>query len=249
MKSALRRKLEAFGPLPDRDAALVEDLGRQRRAVPAQTLLIAETEPTSAAFLLHTGWAVRYRLLADGRRQVHGFLLPGDIASICLSVYLPADHSVLTLTPATVSSIAPDRLMALMREDSPLGTALWWSLAQEMSTLREHIVSIGRRSAYERTAYLLLELWRRLDIVGLAEGNSFEFPLTQLVLADALGLSIVHVNRTLRRLQEDGLIRHGARSITILNEANLAAVAEFDPARLLPLGPPSSSLTDADRLS
>ncbi|HET8728036.1 MAG TPA: Crp/Fnr family transcriptional regulator [Alphaproteobacteria bacterium] len=247
----LLRKLEAFGPLSGRDAALIDEVGRQRRPVPAQTLLVAEADPAPGAFLIHAGWTVRYRLLADGRRQILEVLLPGDIAVVHLPPHGPADHSILTVTAAAVAPVAPERLMALMREETPLGAALWSSAAWDRALLRERVVSIGRRSAYERTAHLLLELWHRLDMVGFADGNTFGFPLTQLILADALGLSIVHVNRTLRRLQEDGLVRQSARSMTILDAAKLAAVAEFDEARLRPLPPlrPAvPALADAGRL-
>jgi CRP-like cAMP-binding protein len=220
-------KLLHYMPLGDREIALLEDLARERRTVPANETLLDPRETYTSAFLIQDGWALRHRGLPDGRRQIINFLLPGDAFGLGTLVLSRPDHGVAAITPVTVSPVSPEALTGLMRDHPRLGAALLWSAAQEEAVLREHIVSIGRRTAYERVAHLLLELMHRLELVGRTDGNHYVMPLSQPLLADALGLSAVHVNRTLRRLQHDGLILMRSRQIGILDYDALKRVADF----------------------
>ncbi len=224
---AIVSKLVRYIALGDREIAVLESLSRERRSSPAGSDLLDARQPYTTAFLIHEGWALRYRGMPDGRRQVINFLIPGDAFGLGALVLRRPDHNVAAITPITVSPIAPETLMALVREQPRVGAALLWSAAQEEAVLREHIVSIGRRTAYARVAHLLLELMHRLEQVDQAANGQFSVPLTQPLLADALGLSVVHVNRTLRRLQNDGLILVQSRHIAVLDYAALQRVAGF----------------------
>jgi CRP-like cAMP-binding protein len=172
---------------------------------------------------------MRYKTLPDGRRQILNFILPGDFIALYGSLIECADHSVETLTRVSVAAFAPQRVVDLFGRCPRLGAAIAWTAGREEAILAEQIVRIGRRSAYERTAHLFLELLRRLQFVGLAGERSFEMPLSQDVLADSLGLSMVHVNRTLRRLRQAGLVRLVDRSLVIDDVEKLEEVANFSP--------------------
>jgi len=224
---AIVTKLLRFMPLGDREIALLEDLGRERRTMPAGETLLDPREAYTSAFLIQDGWALRHRALPDGRRQVINFLLPGDAFGLGMLVLRRPDHGVAAVTRVVLSPVPPDAVMTLMRDHPRLGAAFLWSAAQEEAVLREHIVSIGRRTAYERVAHLLLELMHRLAIVERTEGASYVLPLSQPLIADALGLSAVHVNRTLRRLQNDRLIELHARQLVILDYEALKRIADF----------------------
>jgi CRP-like cAMP-binding protein len=220
-------KLLKYMTLGDRELALLEGLVQDQRAVGAGVQLLDPRETYSSAFLINDGWALRYRAFPDGRRQIINFLLPGDAFGLGALVLSRPDHSVTTITPVSVSPIAPEAVMGMMREHPRLGAAFLWSSAQEEAMLREHIASIGRRTAYERVAHLLLELMHRLELVEQTENRQYHMPLSQPLLADALGLSVVHVNRTLRKLQNDGLVSISARRMTILDYESLKRVADF----------------------
>jgi CRP-like cAMP-binding protein len=225
-------KLLRYMTLGDREIALLEAVARERRTVAPGGVLLDPKETYDAAYLIQDGWALRFRLMPDQSRQVLNFLLPGDAFGLGTLVLSRPDHSVSAITQVTVSPIAPEALLGLMRDHPRLGAAFLWSAAQEEAVLREHIVSIGRRSAYERVAHLLLELLHRLELVGLTVDESYVMPLSQPLLADALGLSTVHVNRTLRRLQADGLIAVRSRRLSILNYEALKRAADFHRAFL-----------------
>ena len=220
-------KLLKYMTLGDRELALLEGLGQGQRSVGAGSQLLDPREMYSTAFLINDGWALRYRPFPDGRRQIINFLLPGDAFGLGAIVLSRPDHHISAITPVSVSPIAPEALLGMMREHPRLGAAFLWSAAQEEAVLREHIASIGRRTAYERVAHLLLELMARLELVDQVENRQYHLPLSQPLLADALGLSVVHVNRTLRKLQNDGLVSISARRMTILDYDALKRVADF----------------------
>lgn len=224
----LARKLAAFMPLTAKEREFVRKLLARRQELPAQSDLIVEGEPLERVYALTEGWACRYKLLSDGRRQILNFVLPGDFVGLRANWSHVAEHSVTTLTDVELCSFRPDRLIGLYRRMPRLGAAIAWSSAREEAMLAEQVVRIGRRTAYERLAHLLIELLERLRLIGLAGRRSYELPLTQEVLADTLGLSIVHVNRTLRRLREDGLIDLDAGKVVIADLDRLRDVADFE---------------------
>ncbi len=227
--SPLIRKLRSCTALSAEEISFLRGLERRSQRVEADTDLIVEGDIYKESYVLREGWALRYKLLPDGRRQILNLILPGDFIGLRASLFQTADHSVATLTDVMLCPFPSRRIIDLCREFPRLALGLNWSAAREEAILAEHIVSIGRRSAYERVAHLILELLRRLQFVGLAGERSYEMPLTQEILADVLGLSIVHVNRTLRRLRRDGLIRLDTRRIVIRDEQGLRDVAGFEP--------------------
>jgi CRP-like cAMP-binding protein len=174
---------------------------------------------------LREGWAYRYSLLGDGRRQVVNFLVPGDLVGPFTST---AKQFAATLTGSSVCRVSRRDLAHSNRDCPAFSAAVEALIAAEYDLLAERTVSLGRRNAKERMAHLLLELFQRLDRVGLVADDSFELPLTQEMMGDALGLSVVHVNRTLRALREDGLATVGYGRATIHDPEALSVVADSE---------------------
>jgi CRP-like cAMP-binding protein len=180
----------------------------------------------------HDGWLARYKILHKGTRQIIDFILPGHVFGLPACAFQRAPYSVLTITEASISAIPFGVVDTAFEQDPALAKALFWSTIHEAAILGEHIVDTGRRSAYERVSHLLLELFVRLNR-GRASGEmTFAMPLTQELIADALGLTTVHVNRTLRRLREDRLIDVDGRSVTIIAFEALSLLSDFERAYL-----------------
>lgn len=184
--------------------------------------IFAEGDTLRDVMFLRQGWAYRYRLLGDGRRHIVNFLIPGDF----IGPYFPtAAHFCGALTDIVLCQ-APRSDFANVNRDCPaLASALEAIMASEYRLLSERLVSLGRRNARERMAHLLVELYERMRRVGLVNDKSYEFPVTQEILADTLGLSVVHVNRTLRSLREDGLATVGFGRVCIRDLDGLVDVA------------------------
>jgi CRP-like cAMP-binding protein len=214
--------------LSEYELGLLRGLGRFETH-PAGTELCNDGDRPSQPCIIVEGWAARLRVLPDGRRQIFSFLVPGDGMGICARPNPRALSAIVALTPLqTLDATALHE--ALQRRDMRCPGllevfAIIGGLDEAM--LLDHIVRLGRNTAYERMAHLILDLHERLDVVGLVEDNGFALPLTQEVLADALGLSVVHVNRTLQNLRRDGLIEMGHGRIKLLDPASLAAVSDF----------------------
>lgn len=203
--AALLRRLSLCGPLPPEDCALVEsDLG-DTRLLAAHQPCIRQGHVPRQVFVVVEGWMLRWQILPDGSRQVTGFLLPGDFCNEAASIEYGYDSGVTALGPARVAAVSVDTLERWL-ERPALRRALEWAHYADQVTQRSWIVSVGRRDAYTRLAYLLCQLHARLAAIGEAHENGFDLPATQEHLADALGLTPVHVNRVLKRLREDGLV-------------------------------------------
>ena len=225
-------KLGVFIDLGRESLAYLEGLQRNVQHFAAGTDLIVEGETCERIFILQAGWTCSYKMLPDGRRQILNFGLPGDFFGVCSSLFNVAEHSRAALTDVSVTSF-PARLIAEMGRTRPeIAMAVQWASAREQAMLAEHLVSLGRRSAFERLAHLILELLNRLQLIGLAGDRSYALPLTQEILADSLGLSIVHVNRTLRKLRERGLIETRDRKIYVRDVDRLAEEAQFEESYL-----------------
>ncbi len=228
----LWRKLNATSRLSDGDAdcvaALCVDITSTRRHAD----IIAQGDRPEAIHLLLNGWAARYRLLPDGSRQITAFLIPGDFCDLHVTVLDRMDHGIVALTDCDYACIPSDRLDACAGERPSLARAFWRSTLVDEAILREWVVSAGRRDATQAVAHLLCELHLRARMAGLATGDSFELPVTQDDLADATGMTPVHMNRTLQKLRADGLIELAHRRLRIPDLAALRAEAGFDPAYL-----------------
>lgn len=174
--------------------------------------------------VLH-GWAFRYKMLDDGRRQILNFALPADMVGLQGMLMNEMEHSVEALTPLTLCVFPRSKLYELYSEFPNLAFDITWLAAREEQLVDEHLVSLGRRNALERTAYLLLNLFTRAQELQLAKDGSIQFPFTQQHLADALGMSLVHTNKTLKRLLMSKAVTWKGRAFEVHDRAALAAIA------------------------
>jgi len=195
------------------------------------TTLLSEGNHSAHLYTLLSGWAFRYKTLPDGRRQILNYMLPGDLIGLQGSVIGEMQHSVEALSPLVLCVFQRDRLGELFRNHPGLGFDITWLAAQEERMLDDHLLSLGRRSAMERGAYLIAFLYHRAASVGLASRNLY-LPVTQAHVADTLGLSIVHTNKTLRKLADRSLIRWLDRSCEVLDVDGLMEVAGWDEPEL-----------------
>jgi CRP-like cAMP-binding protein len=170
----------------------------------------------------------RYKLVAGGGRQIMAYLVPGDFCDLHVFILKAMDHSIGTLSQCSVVSIDRARIVELT-ERPAIARALWWATLVDEATVREWVVNVGARPADERLAHLLCELLVRLKAVGLADGGSYELPITQVDLADTVGLSTVHVNRVLQRLRALELITLRNGRLVILDVEKLNAFSGFNP--------------------
>lgn len=224
----LIRKLEHFTRLSAEDKRELQRAGseRLRRVEPRQDIVVEGDRPEAVNLILD-GWACRYRTLEDGRRQIVAFFLPGDMCDLNIFVLREMDHSLGAITPVTVAEITRARMEALVVGHPRVTQALWWDALVSAAIHREWIVNVGQRTATERLGHLMCELFLRLRAVGMADGDSCPLPVTQTELADATGLSPVHVNRTLTALREAGLATVKRRRLTIPDLDALKVASTF----------------------
>ena len=232
----LIRKLENFVPLSDEDLRVLDALGQSVEHFEANQNIVAEGQIPRSVFFMLEGLACRYRLLPDGRRQIITFLLPGDLCDLHVFLLKSMDHSIGTITPVRLAPIKREAVLNMTLRHPRISAALWWSSLQEEAMLRERIVALGRRDAVARVAYLLCELVWRQQAIGGGASNTVALPLTQIELADTLGLTPVHINRVLQRLRQRQLLVLEHRQLVLCNISQLAIIAQFD-ANYLHLGP------------
>lgn len=234
MATYLIRKLEQFTQLSETDKkALQEAAALKLRQLRSREDIIHEGDKPRHVNLVLEGWACRYKVLEDGRRQITAFLVPGDMCDLRVFILKEMDHSIGAVTPLKVAEIPSDTILELTDNHPRIGRAFWWNSLVEEAVAREWTVNLGQRNASERLAHLLCELYLRLRGVGLAalgaEGPSFQVPATQEQVGDAVGLSSIHVNRTLQNLREAGLVVWKGKTVTIPDLEALKNVALFNP--------------------
>jgi CRP-like cAMP-binding protein len=223
------RKLEHGADLSDEDRQVLRRVICQVRPVGAREDVIKEGDKPDNVHLVLSGYACRYKLLRDGTRQIMAWLVPGDLCDLHVAILGEMDHAIGTLAACTIAYI-PQRVIEDLTSKHPaINRALWWATLVDEGTLREWLVGMGRRPADKQMAHLFCELLERLRSVGLVTDNSFEFPLTQEELGDTLGLSTVHVNRTLHDLREAGFMSLSGKRLSVRDVAGLKAFAEFNP--------------------
>lgn len=222
------RKLRHVMTLSSAEEAWLTALDVRTQNVEKGADLVLEGQENGIVYLMLSGWAVRHRHLADGRRQIVNIVLPGDWIGLTSVVFSESDHGVTTVTEAVVSALEHKDMFQLFQDHPRLGVGIFWTAAQEDAVIAEHLVDVGRRTAYERVGHMFLELFLRLQVIDATEGHSFDLPLNQVALADALGLSQVHVNRTLQRLRREGLLDVSGRRATILDQTALESAVEFE---------------------
>src|SRR3954451_3403825 len=222
-------KLEAFTRLSGDDKAALAQVSRNVRFVEPRRDLISEGDKPRHVHLILDGWACRYKQLPDGRRQIVSLFVPGDFCDVNVFILKYMDHSIGALTRLKVAMIGPDEMSELSADRPRIGRALWWNELVAAAVQREWTLNLGLRSAYERLSHLLIELYMRLQLIGRAQNGRCDFPLTQADLADATGLTSVHVNRTLQELRRDGLIELERKQLHILDLPRLIEVSMFNP--------------------
>jgi CRP-like cAMP-binding protein len=231
-ENSFARKLSAAVSLSEKDLAIISDLYRRRRRFLAGQELIHQGQTEKTVFVLFSGWAFSYKVQASGSRQIVDFQIPGDLMGLRSTMFDVVDQSVETITPIQASLFSCQELEEWAQESPRLARAVQWAAARDGAVVVERLVDLGRRSATERVAHFLLELAARLRLVGLADSSSFSFPLSQYLLADALGLSAVHANRVLRQLREGGLVTFQSGTVVFDNYEGLVECASFDQTYL-----------------
>jgi len=227
------RRLSALRPLSTEARASLEYAmleGLQRAG--AGEDLISEGDPVDSVRVVLSGWLCRYKTLEDGRRQIVNFIFPGESCDAHAFLLSVMDHSIATMTPVVYSEIKRARFESLMAGDRSLAEAFWCETLVNIAIQREWAINLGRRGAVERVAHLFCETFERLRVVGMVDGNSCVMPVTQMDLADATGLSVVHLNRTLQELRASGLIILRERMLTIPDLDALKNAALYSPSYL-----------------
>ncbi|MFD2237273.1 Crp/Fnr family transcriptional regulator [Aureimonas populi] len=231
MAATIIAKLTALHPLPEEDKALLKSVVGAGRLLPASSDVVREGDRSQVVHVIIEGQAYRYKLLPDGRRQIIGYLVPGDFCDLFGFLLKRMDHSIAARTPCRVAHLTEEDILVLQKRPM-LARALWWSSLVDGAILREWLVNVGRRTADKRVAHILCELLMRLQVVGHAGPNSFRLSLSQTELADTVGLTTVSVNRAFQRLRQTGLISQTSRDITIPDVSALMDYAEFDATYL-----------------
>jgi CRP-like cAMP-binding protein len=224
------RRLDTFRDFSPPELDFIADFKLGELIADPGMSIMGEGERHPQLYTVLAGWGFRYKILEDGRRQILNYLLPGDMVGLQGNIMLEMQHSVEALTRMTLCMFERERLMELYQRHPSLAYDITWLAAREESMLDEHLLSIGRRSAAERAAYLLVFLHSRAQSTAPVQpGSAITLPLTQQHVADTLGLSLVHTNKTLRKLADQGLIRWLDRGCEVINVEGLHQVAEWWP--------------------
>jgi CRP-like cAMP-binding protein len=218
--------LGCLGQLIEADLAV-----RKRR-----DLVVDGFEYRKLAFVEH-GFASRYKLLRNGKRQIVNLVLPGDVIGLPGSFLEKACYSVIAVTDMKLQVCSTSEYVHLCYERPQFALTLSWLAMEEAITLGEHAINVGRRTPAERLAHFLLEMYSRLETVGLATAHSVELPFSQEIMSDVLGLSVPHLNRTLAKLRSEGLIHVNGHRIDLAEPATLEMLGHFQPLRLTPVLP------------
>ncbi len=225
------KRLRALTSISESDEVLIREAGERREQHGPGEELIVEGQPIRRRRFVVAGWAACQRMLPDGRRQIFRFVLPGDTIG-----FQDAPHALWSVVALTALETADsESVLAATAEDRApgLARAIAKGKIHDQQLLLDHMVRLGQQTAFERVAHLLLELQSRLEVVGLGDGRRFPLPLTQEVLADALGLSIVQVNRTLQQLRRERLIELRSGVAILLQPEALSGIADYEPPRLV----------------
>lgn len=226
------RKFERRGPLEDADRAAFLQLPFRKRSVEPHQYIVREGDLTSECCLILDGFAYRQKTTVEGARQILSIHLPGDFIDLEASLLRQADHNIQALTRCEVAMVSASSIRALHREHPLLAEAMWVDTLIDASIFREWILNVGQREAKARVAHILCEFSKRVELAGLRSEEGFQFPMTQEQLGEATGLTTVHVNRTLKALERDGLIERARRLIHIPDWQRLRTVAGFSAVYL-----------------
>lgn len=226
------KKLEVFRAVTPGELGFIEWFKSGEFIAEAGATILAEGSSSPHLFTVLQGWAFRYKLLPDGRRQILNFVLPGDFVGLQSSTHNEMQHSIEALTGMILCVFPRDKLWTLYEKFPTLAFDLTWLASRSERLLDDHLLSVGRRSATERVAFVVLEIFNKARSLGLVEGQKLKLPVTQQHLADALGLSLVHTNKTLNALAVRRLVRLRNGILELLDEVRLTELAHIEPGGL-----------------
>ena len=222
------RKRPSLREFTAEELAFVKELKVDELRVDPGTSFLREGARSDQLYTVLHGWAFRYKMLDDGRRQILNYALPADMVGLQGALMREMEHSVEALTPLTLCVFPRQKMWDLYSRAPSLAFDITWLAAREEQLIDEHLLSVGRRSAIERTAYLLLHLYVRAEEAGLVKDHTIQFPFTQQHLADTLGMSLVHTNKTLKRLLQSKAVRWKDRMFELVDRAALVEIAGED---------------------
>lgn len=222
-------KLQWGYALDDQDRERLEELCSNAVTVAARKDLISEGERPENVHLVLDGAAFRYKVLADGRRAIMALLLPGDFCDLNIAILGEMDHAIATIEQSRIVEIPRATIDELITNHPGITRALWWATLVDEATLREWLANMGRRPSDRQMAHFFCEIYTRMDAVKRVQDGRFRLSLTQEDLGDTLGMSTVHVNRTLQRLREEGFLEFLSREVEVRNIEALRRFAGFDP--------------------
>jgi CRP-like cAMP-binding protein len=231
MQNPLTKRLERYVALGKFDRRMLDDIVAESREVAAGEHVVGDGDDPQGVRLIIDGFACRYKTLPDGKRQIVAYMIPGDFCDLYAFVLGKRNRNIAAISTCRVVDISPERIATLMSRPS-LGRALWRTSLVDESILSEWIVNIGARAAEARIAHFICEMILRLQIVGLADLTGGYLPITQSDLADTLGLSLVHTNRSLQHLRARGLFTLNRSRLDIPDFDRLAEISFFDRAYL-----------------
>jgi CRP-like cAMP-binding protein len=216
-----------FKPVTPAELSVINDIKSDHLILPAGAEIIHADGDSPNLYTLYSGWAFRFKSLPDGRRQILNFLLPGDLLGLQAAMFDAAQHGIEALTDVELCLLPRRKIWSLFGQRPELAFDVTWLGSREESYVDENLMSVGRRSAAERIAALIITLYKRADALGLVSKGTFAFPLRQQHLADALGLSLVHTNKVLARLRRKGMFTQANGSLTLTNPRMLERIAQL----------------------
>jgi CRP/FNR family transcriptional regulator len=222
------RKVDCFRDFNDKEIEFVAKFKQGELTIGSGAPIILEDSNSPHLYTVLEGWAFRYKTLPDGRRQLLNYVLPGDLVGLQSSVFDVMSHGIEALSDMLLCVFPRDKIWTLFSDHPSLAYDVTWLASREERLLDEHLLTVGRRTAIERVAFVLWHLYKRARSVGLVSGRKLELPLTQQHLADTLGLSLVHTNKTLRKLRDSGSIGWEDRVLEVRDQDKLLDIAQAE---------------------
>jgi len=221
------RRSAVFKPVDRATLSVIEKMKTNHQRVPAGREVIREGDADPRVYTLYSGWAFRYKTLSDGRRQILNFLMPGDLIGFQAQMFDVAPHAVQTLTEAELCVMSRRSIWNLFETSPELAFDATWLTAHEEGVVDDNLLTVGRRNATERIAALLMYLYRRARAIDLLEQDALALPITQAHIADALGLSLVHTNKSLRRLHHLNICHFSHGRLVMLDPHAMRTMADY----------------------
>ncbi len=221
------RRTGAFKPINDLELAFINEMKRDHLVCPSGGEIIAAGQDQAELYTLYAGWAIRCKTLPDGRRQILNILLPGDLIGLQGAMFEAAAYSVEAITEVQLCLLPRRKMWSLFENMPELAFDVTWLGSREESIVDENLTSTGQRTAAERIAALIIQLYKRLNVLGMVINGAMPFPLTQQHIADTLGLSLVHTNKSLAKLRKLGMFSQTNGTLLLSNPKALESLAQY----------------------